>query len=1252
MKRLITFLSFAFTTLVFTFGVTLPCSTSESYKYIIITNNALANATSDYTLNTLLDNRIAKGYTGTIVTVENIYLNYTGRDNPEKIRNFIKDAYQKWGTLYVLIGGDSNIVPARMFKMNKSDIAGLIPSDMYYGCLEGDFNANSDANWGQADDDLDFTYEVYIGRASAENAVEMSNFVYKTITYENSPPNASYHSKMLNWNSGESGIGNTPTWRNDWYSKSTSLTMEYCRSLPYSKLKSKLNSGNMGFYLGASHGLQSSMHMLTNAEADGFTNGDQFYLMTAISCLSGQFTANCVAEHLTTSTRTGGAFAVMLNSNFGIPPYVNQFLNKFRDLYYIENIVTLGELHAKINNVYTAAQYAADEYRRNMAYEYTLFGDPLTVWKTKYASSLVGNYPFEENTGITTQEKQGNTANAVLKNNATWFNWTKGSAIEFDGLNGYVDAGKSKWAPMGNQKDLALSAWILPYELREAGIVASGKENQSFSLNLLSDGRVSFTINKGVLANDSSSITLTSADKVIINKWTFVAATYNQLTMEAAVYIGNSKTATPNAMDLYIGYTPEPVIIGCDFNGADKYFKGVIDEVKIYNRSITSTDIANTIAAEGLDREIITNANPPTISSISNQITDEDLTIMAIPFTVFDSETKASNLVVTASSSNTTVLPNSNIIIGGNGENRTLSITPAKDQNGVAIITLTVNDISLSASQTFEIKINPINDAPKISTIQDVHLYRNTNSDPVLFTINDVDNPETSLLITISSSNEALIPQSNIVINGTGLSRNFTITPTNELTGSAIITITVSDGILLTSESFNVIVSNQVITFENIPEKTYGDANFNLIASSNSNLPISFTSDNELVATVIGNSVSIIGAGSVNIIASQAGNTEYSAAIPVSKKLIVNKANQIINFPALTTKKYGDSAFEISASSTSNLAIKFSSENVLVATISSNTLSIAGAGTALITANQYGNNNFNAASASQTLKVELQSPWLDASIGTPAITGNTSYFNNTFTINAAGIDVVGASDQCHYIYQPLNGNGEIIAKIASCGNMNIWSKAGIMIRSSLDANAAMVIAQQRPDNYVNFSNRPTDGGNCVNIINPSTEGGTATNKWLKLNRTGNVYRAYYSTVSNVGPWIAFSVASTTVVMNPDVLIGFYYVSHNASSLGTATFTDVLCINSGWTAATSEIFDMQPSINIIPNPATDIVNITLDGFSNPEIQIIDMKGIVLYRTNLIDKNKISISTNNIGLKGLYFVKVVDNNISKTTKLIIK
>jgi len=169
-----------------------------NYKYIVITSSALADEGNipdpAYSFQRLCASKNARGIAAGIVPTDWIVATYEGTrpgggaDNATRIRNFLKDAYQTWGTEYALLGGDKDIVPARNF----ADSGESIPADLYYGCVdpaENTFDDDGDGKYGEAVDgpgggEVDLVAEIFIGRAAVANGAEVVNFVRKTLTYE------------------------------------------------------------------------------------------------------------------------------------------------------------------------------------------------------------------------------------------------------------------------------------------------------------------------------------------------------------------------------------------------------------------------------------------------------------------------------------------------------------------------------------------------------------------------------------------------------------------------------------------------------------------------------------------------------------------------------------------------------------------------------------------------------------------------------------------------------------------------------------------------------------------------------------------------------------------------------------------------------------------------------------------------------------------------------------------------------------
>jgi len=105
----------------------------------------------------------------------------------------------------------------------------------------------------------------------------------------------------------------------------------------------------------------------------------------------------------------------------------------------------------------------------------------------------------------------------------------------------------------------------------------------------------------------------------------------------------------------------------------------------------------------------------PYISDIADQITNEDTSTAAIPFMVDDADVPLQDLVITAESSNTVLVPVANIIFGGSGANRTITIQPAPEQYGSATITVIVDNGSQTNSDTFDLTVNAVNDSPTVT---------------------------------------------------------------------------------------------------------------------------------------------------------------------------------------------------------------------------------------------------------------------------------------------------------------------------------------------------------------------------------------------------------------------------------------------------------------------------------------------------------------------------------------------------------
>jgi len=151
----------------------------------------------------------------------------------------------------------------------------------------------------------------------------------------------------------------------------------------------------------------------------------------------------------------------------------------------------------------------------------------------------------------------------------------------------------------------------------------------------------------------------------------------------------------------------------------------------------------------------------------------------------------------------------------------------------------------------------------------------------------------------------------------------------------------------------------QEIVFAEFATATFNDEPILLTASTNATLDISYTSSNPSIAAVQDDKIVILGAGTVDITAQQSGNDQFTAASS-TRTLTINKASQSITFADFGPAHVSED-ITLSATSTSGLPITFTSSNTTVATVDGNILTIHAAGSAVITASQNGNDNYQPA---------------------------------------------------------------------------------------------------------------------------------------------------------------------------------------------------------------------------------------------------------------------------------------------------
>ncbi len=289
---------------------------------------------------------------------------------------------------------------------------------------------------------------------------------------------------------------------------------------------------------------------------------------------------------------------------------------------------------------------------------------------------------------------------------------------------------------------------------------------------------------------------------------------------------------------------------------------------------------------------------------------------------------------------------------------------PATVSDGYLTIT-GVGSIRILASQAGD-----ANHLPATSVFRE--FYASALSQQILFTQAlpnlPVGAPSFQLTATAAPSGLPVSYQVSGVasLNGTTLS----------LTGSpGAVTITATQGgnaiyapaaNIVRSFSVTVPTKTQTIDFPAIPAKTFGAASFDLVATAKpSGLPVFF----EIVsgpATLAGKTLTLTGAGTVTVRATQPGDAAYLPATPKSQSFAVKGATQSITFNPPAAATYGDAPIELTATASSGLPVTVELASAIpagIASLDGTTLTILGVGKTIVRATQAGGSGFTAATA-------------------------------------------------------------------------------------------------------------------------------------------------------------------------------------------------------------------------------------------------------------------------------------------------
>ncbi len=384
---------------------------NDPYSMLIITDETREPYFDDF-----ISWKISHGVSTSLFLTSDIYNEYTGADNPEKIKNFIIDAYQTYSATdtpleYIILGGDDEIIPIRgVFVDANGTIDEHMPCDAYFSCLDNNWDGNGNGVFGEIADNVDMIPEIAIGRIPAESESEFNQFFHKTYYYVDQ---TSFSNDVF-YGFGESLNNNPQTWGGDYMDavldEVPSIEEDYHVYKLYERegtfssqtVKDAIDNG-VGIINHMGHANQSYVMGQYTSQCATYTNTEYGFAYTQ-GCYPAAFdeatsmATESVAENMVFAE--GGLFAFVGNTRYGwYSPGSTNGPSQPYDIEFFKAIFTndIRQLGKALNEsrIVLANQAVSNVYLRWVHYELVLFGDPSI--EVKYAN---GSFPYIEPTDV------------------------------------------------------------------------------------------------------------------------------------------------------------------------------------------------------------------------------------------------------------------------------------------------------------------------------------------------------------------------------------------------------------------------------------------------------------------------------------------------------------------------------------------------------------------------------------------------------------------------------------------------------------------------------------------------------------------------------------------------------------------------------------------------------------------------------------------------------------------------------------
>ena len=176
----------------------------------------------------------------------------------------------------------------------------------------------------------------------------------------------------------------------------------------------------------------------------------------------------------------------------------------------------------------------------------------------------------------------------------------------------------------------------------------------------------------------------------------------------------------------------------------------------------------------------------------------------------------------------------------------------------------------------------------------------------------------------------------------------------------------------------------------------------------------------------------------------------------------------------------------------------------------------------------------------------LPSGWASRDINTTG--GGATSSSGTWTVSGSGANIWDASDAFQFAYRSTTGDFDISARVTAFDGPNEWSKAGLMVRESLNANARNAFVMFSEGTGPALQYRTATGGTTTRV----TGAHAAVPVYLRLVRQGTRFTAYSSATGS--SWT--TIGSATISMASTAYVGMGVTSRDPAAIAQATFTNV------------------------------------------------------------------------------------------------